>query len=172
MFDNRSLPPPTHSPPPKASAPKVGGDAIEKAAREVIEKKSRQRRQIQIGGNEGVFKFFVGQVMKATKGQANPQAVNDIVRRLLFLACVARPPSEAGAIFGSPLARTWGQEKDLMLKIATKLPNSPSPPTAANNSRLRILQGPPRAALLFFQRRIPRVVNGRSVRVSRREKEV
>ena len=34
-------------------------------------------------GNEGVFKFFVGQVMRATKGQANPQAINDILRRLL-----------------------------------------------------------------------------------------
>ncbi|MGH9791301.1 MAG: Asp-tRNA(Asn)/Glu-tRNA(Gln) amidotransferase subunit GatB [Candidatus Acidiferrales bacterium] len=34
-------------------------------------------------GNEGVFKFFVGQVMKATRGQANPQLVNEILRRLL-----------------------------------------------------------------------------------------
>src|SRR5258707_566332 len=34
-------------------------------------------------GNEGVFKFFVGQVMRATRGQANPQAVNDILKRLL-----------------------------------------------------------------------------------------
>ena len=32
---------------------------------------------------EGVFKFFVGQVMKATRGQANPQAVSDILRKLL-----------------------------------------------------------------------------------------
>ena len=37
-------------------------------------------------GNEGVFKFFVGQVMKATRGQANPQAVNDILRKLLSQA--------------------------------------------------------------------------------------
>jgi Asp-tRNA(Asn)/Glu-tRNA(Gln) amidotransferase B subunit len=34
-------------------------------------------------GNEGVFKFFVGQVMKSTKGQANPQAVNEAVRKIL-----------------------------------------------------------------------------------------
>lgn len=34
-------------------------------------------------GYEGVFKFFVGQVMKATRGQANPQLVNEILRRLL-----------------------------------------------------------------------------------------
>ena len=34
-------------------------------------------------GNEGVFKFFVGQVMRETRGQANPQAVNDILKRIL-----------------------------------------------------------------------------------------
>src|ERR1700738_2975009 len=46
--------------------------AIEKAAREVIEKSPENGANFK-GGNEGVFKFFVGQVMKATKGQANPQ---------------------------------------------------------------------------------------------------
>jgi aspartyl-tRNA(Asn)/glutamyl-tRNA(Gln) amidotransferase subunit B len=60
----------------------VGDDAIEKAAREVIGKNPDNVAKFK-SGNEGVFKFFVGQVMKATKGQANPQAVNDIVRRLL-----------------------------------------------------------------------------------------
>src|SRR5579862_3337292 len=60
----------------------VGDDAIEIAAREVIEKNPDNVAKFK-SGNEGVFKFFVGQVMKATKGQANPQAVNDIVRRLL-----------------------------------------------------------------------------------------
>jgi aspartyl-tRNA(Asn)/glutamyl-tRNA(Gln) amidotransferase subunit B len=60
----------------------VGDDAIEKAAREVIEKNPDNVTKFK-SGNEGVFKFFVGQVMKATKGQANPQVVNDIVRRLL-----------------------------------------------------------------------------------------
>ncbi len=34
-------------------------------------------------GNEGVFKFFVGQVMRETRGQANPQAVNEILKRVL-----------------------------------------------------------------------------------------
>jgi aspartyl-tRNA(Asn)/glutamyl-tRNA(Gln) amidotransferase subunit B len=60
----------------------VGEDAIEKAAREVIEKNPDNVAKFK-SGNEGVFKFFVGQVMKATRGQANPQAVNNIVRRLL-----------------------------------------------------------------------------------------
>jgi len=34
-------------------------------------------------GNQGVFNYFVGQVMKASRGQANPQAVQETLRRLL-----------------------------------------------------------------------------------------
>jgi aspartyl-tRNA(Asn)/glutamyl-tRNA(Gln) amidotransferase subunit B len=56
--------------------------AIEQAAREVIEKNPDNVAKFR-SGNEGVFKFFVGQVMRATRGQANPQAVNDILRKLL-----------------------------------------------------------------------------------------
>src|SRR5712664_3612801 len=56
--------------------------AIEQATREVISKNPDNVAKFK-GGNEGVFKFFVGQVMKATRGQANPQVVNDILRRLL-----------------------------------------------------------------------------------------
>jgi aspartyl-tRNA(Asn)/glutamyl-tRNA(Gln) amidotransferase subunit B len=56
--------------------------AIEEAAREVIEKHPDNVAKFR-AGNEGVFKFFVGQVMRATRGQANPQAVNDILRKLL-----------------------------------------------------------------------------------------
>jgi aspartyl-tRNA(Asn)/glutamyl-tRNA(Gln) amidotransferase subunit B len=62
----------------------VGDDAIEQAAREVIEKNPDNVAKFK-SGNEGVFKFFVGQVMRATKGQANPQAINDVLRRLLSL---------------------------------------------------------------------------------------
>ena len=60
----------------------VRDDAIEQAAREVIAKNPDNVAKFK-AGNEGVFKFFIGQVMKATRGQANPQAVNDIVRKLL-----------------------------------------------------------------------------------------
>jgi aspartyl-tRNA(Asn)/glutamyl-tRNA(Gln) amidotransferase subunit B len=55
---------------------------IERVCREVIEKNPDNVAKFR-GGNEGVFKFFVGQVMRATRGQANPQTVNDIVRKLL-----------------------------------------------------------------------------------------
>jgi aspartyl-tRNA(Asn)/glutamyl-tRNA(Gln) amidotransferase subunit B len=55
---------------------------IEKAAREVIEKNAANVAKFK-AGNEGVFMFFVGQVMKATRGQANPQIVSEILRKLL-----------------------------------------------------------------------------------------
>jgi aspartyl-tRNA(Asn)/glutamyl-tRNA(Gln) amidotransferase subunit B len=61
---------------------KVSDSAIEQAAREVIEKNPGNVTKFK-AGNEGVFKFFVGQVMRATRGQANPQAVHDILRKLL-----------------------------------------------------------------------------------------
>jgi aspartyl-tRNA(Asn)/glutamyl-tRNA(Gln) amidotransferase subunit B len=56
--------------------------AIEAIAREVIEKNGDNVAKFK-AGNEGVFKFFVGQVIRATRGQANPQVVNDVLRRLL-----------------------------------------------------------------------------------------
>jgi aspartyl-tRNA(Asn)/glutamyl-tRNA(Gln) amidotransferase subunit B len=55
---------------------------IERWAREVIEKNPDNLAKYR-AGNEGVFKFFVGQVMRASRGQANPQAVNDTLKRLL-----------------------------------------------------------------------------------------
>jgi Asp-tRNA(Asn)/Glu-tRNA(Gln) amidotransferase B subunit len=60
----------------------VSDSAIEQAAREVVAKNPDNVAKFK-SGNEGVFKFFVGQVMRATKGQANPQAVNEIVRKVL-----------------------------------------------------------------------------------------
>ena len=60
----------------------VDASAIEQAARDVIAKNPDNVAKFK-SGNEGVFKFFVGQVMRATQGQANPQAVNDILRKLL-----------------------------------------------------------------------------------------
>ncbi|HEV8383451.1 MAG TPA: hypothetical protein VGQ11_01170, partial [Candidatus Acidoferrales bacterium] len=55
---------------------------LERVAREIVEKHPDQGAKYK-AGNEGVFKFFVGQVMRATRGQANPQLVNDILKRLL-----------------------------------------------------------------------------------------
>ncbi len=35
------------------------------------------------GGKTKLMGFFVGEVMKATRGQANPKAVNELLRKLL-----------------------------------------------------------------------------------------
>jgi aspartyl-tRNA(Asn)/glutamyl-tRNA(Gln) amidotransferase subunit B len=55
---------------------------IENVARAIIEKNAANVAKYR-AGNEGVFKFFVGQVMRETRGQANPQLVNDVLKRLL-----------------------------------------------------------------------------------------
>jgi aspartyl-tRNA(Asn)/glutamyl-tRNA(Gln) amidotransferase subunit B len=57
-------------------------DEIEKIISRVIDdnpKPVEQYRQ----GKTGNFGFFVGQVMKATGGRANPQTVNDILKKRL-----------------------------------------------------------------------------------------
>jgi aspartyl-tRNA(Asn)/glutamyl-tRNA(Gln) amidotransferase subunit B len=55
---------------------------IERIARAVLQKSPDNVAKYR-AGNENVFKFFVGQVMRETHGQANPQAVNEILKRLL-----------------------------------------------------------------------------------------
>ncbi len=56
--------------------------AIESIVRDVLAAHSAQVDQFR-AGKTAVFGYLVGQVMKATRGQANPQAVNTILRRLL-----------------------------------------------------------------------------------------
>jgi aspartyl-tRNA(Asn)/glutamyl-tRNA(Gln) amidotransferase subunit B len=56
--------------------------AIEAAVAKVMADNPKQVEQYR-GGKTGVFGFFVGQVMKATKGSANPQLVNETLKRLL-----------------------------------------------------------------------------------------
>ncbi len=56
--------------------------AIEPLARAVIDANPNQVDSYR-AGKQKVFGFFVGQVMKATKGKANPQTVNDVLRRML-----------------------------------------------------------------------------------------
>ena len=56
--------------------------SIETVARQVVTKSPENVAKYK-SGNEGVFKFFVGQVMKETRGQANPQIVNEILKRVL-----------------------------------------------------------------------------------------
>lgn len=56
--------------------------AIEALCREVLTKHAREVEQYK-KGKEALFGFFVGQAMKASRGQANPQLVNETLKRLL-----------------------------------------------------------------------------------------
>ena len=56
--------------------------ALEAIIDAVIEHGPNQVEQFR-GGNEKVLGWFVGQVMKETQGKANPQTVNEILRRKL-----------------------------------------------------------------------------------------
>ncbi len=56
--------------------------AIEKMVREVLDNNPKQVEQYK-GGQEKLLGFFVGQIMKATQGKANPGEVNKILKQLL-----------------------------------------------------------------------------------------
>ena len=56
--------------------------AIEKMVDEVLEKNADKVAEYK-AGKEKLFGFFVGQVMKASKGKANPQVVNKILKEKL-----------------------------------------------------------------------------------------
>ncbi len=56
--------------------------SIETAIDHVLAANPKQVEQY-LSGNEKVFGFLVGQIMKATQGKANPQRVNEILREKL-----------------------------------------------------------------------------------------
>ncbi|MEE8378824.1 MAG: Asp-tRNA(Asn)/Glu-tRNA(Gln) amidotransferase subunit GatB [Gammaproteobacteria bacterium] len=56
--------------------------AIEPIIDEIITNNPGQVEQYR-GGKDKLFGFFVGQVMKATKGKANPQQVNELLKKKL-----------------------------------------------------------------------------------------
>ena len=58
------------------------GRSIETAVEQVIAANAKQVAQFQ-SGNEKVFGFLVGQIMKATEGKANPQKENQNLRKSL-----------------------------------------------------------------------------------------
>jgi len=55
---------------------------LERIAAEVISTNPKQVENYK-AGKIALFGFFVGQVMKATQGKANPQMTNDLLKRLL-----------------------------------------------------------------------------------------
>ncbi len=60
----------------------VDADGLEAIVREVVAANPKPVARYK-GGKTLVFGFFVGQVMKATRGQADPELVNALVRREL-----------------------------------------------------------------------------------------
>ena len=58
-----------------------GDEALRELARQVIAENPSEAAAYK--AKPSLLKWFVGQVMRATKGQGNPQAVNDVVRKLL-----------------------------------------------------------------------------------------
>jgi aspartyl-tRNA(Asn)/glutamyl-tRNA(Gln) amidotransferase subunit B len=57
-------------------------DELAKTITAIIEANPAQLADYR-GGKEKLFGFFVGQVMKATQGKANPQLVNDMLKKML-----------------------------------------------------------------------------------------
>jgi aspartyl-tRNA(Asn)/glutamyl-tRNA(Gln) amidotransferase subunit B len=55
---------------------------IERIAAEIIARNPKQAEQYR-SGKDGLLGFFVGQVMKATGGKANPQVTSDTLKKLL-----------------------------------------------------------------------------------------
>jgi len=56
--------------------------AIDKVIDEIIAKNPKQLEQYRTG-KEALFGYFVGQVMKATQGKANPAQVNELLKKKL-----------------------------------------------------------------------------------------
>src|ERR1700683_4085673 len=59
-----------------------GTEEVARVARAVVAENAANVAKYK-AGKEGVLKFFVGQVMRQTKGQADPQTVNEVVKRVL-----------------------------------------------------------------------------------------
>ncbi len=55
---------------------------LEAIIRKVLDSSQKQVEQYR-GGQQKVFGYFVGQVMKATQGKANPKQVNELLRKFL-----------------------------------------------------------------------------------------
>jgi aspartyl-tRNA(Asn)/glutamyl-tRNA(Gln) amidotransferase subunit B len=59
--------------------------AIEKTIEEILAKNPKEIEEYR-KGKEKLFGFFVGQVMKATQGKANPQLVNELLKKKLMVS--------------------------------------------------------------------------------------
>jgi aspartyl-tRNA(Asn)/glutamyl-tRNA(Gln) amidotransferase subunit B len=60
----------------------TNADDVTRTVEEILKNHPKEVAEYK-SGKEKLFGFFVGQVMKATQGKANPQLVNDILKKLL-----------------------------------------------------------------------------------------
>ena len=58
------------------------GDTIEKTVEEVLANNANEVERFKAGDTK-LIGFFVGQIMKLTKGKANPKIVNDLLMKKL-----------------------------------------------------------------------------------------
>ena len=59
--------------------------AIEEVCKRIVEQSPKQAEQLR-GGKSALMGYFVGQVMREMRGAANPQLVNETMRRILGLS--------------------------------------------------------------------------------------
>ena len=57
-------------------------DAIAKVVKEVLDDHAKEVSDYKAGKTK-LFGFFVGQVMKATRGKANPKMVNEVLKKMM-----------------------------------------------------------------------------------------
>jgi aspartyl-tRNA(Asn)/glutamyl-tRNA(Gln) amidotransferase subunit B len=62
-------------------------EALRRIVEEIVAANPKAVQEF-LSGNEKVVGFFVGQVMRATKGKANPQLTNQLVREVLTRCAV------------------------------------------------------------------------------------
>ena len=60
----------------------TNSDEINQMIRQIMEQ-SQPQLQAYKSGKEQLFGYFVGQVMKASKGKANPAMVNQLIKQYL-----------------------------------------------------------------------------------------
>ena len=56
--------------------------ALEPIVKKIVDANPKQAEQLR-AGKTGLMGYFVGQVMKETKGSANPQLVNELLKKAL-----------------------------------------------------------------------------------------
>jgi Glu-tRNA(Gln) amidotransferase subunit E-like FAD-binding protein len=68
-----------------ASSPEESEQPLEQPEAKPEEKETEESKPQEKEGEDKLLGYFVGQVMKATKGKANPQIVNELLKKKLSI---------------------------------------------------------------------------------------